>query len=227
MKAYDLEEETIYAAIIWTFQKQHDDAVMSLIRGMRYYYNIRGFWNQPLMVNLMHADAARRISNAPQEARGLIELVIVLSKQVRHEEAELYFPRLHEAMQNMEIPKTTFFAYQYAIAIHFLAKDDVDSAQKILTDLVPFSKEITGNQYILNRRWLAVCLYRRGDLQGAEQLLEESLQDAKVDGHRRAVTGNLIRLAIIDIDRGKLDAASDKLTLCHAEVLDYQDRRRL
>lgn len=227
MKLYDSEEETIYAAITWAFYNQQDVAVIELVRGVRYYYNIRGLWDQRLIVNLYHADAASRLNNSPQEARALAELVISLTKQGRSEEAEKYFPRLHRAIESVEVPPPTFFAYQYAIAIYLLAKEDIDNAQQVLVDTLPFSRSLGGEPYILNRRWLAVCLYQKGRLEESERLFREALHDAKIEGHQRAVIGNLIRITRIELDRKNLDTAFEILNYCYNEALHHQDRRRL
>src|SRR5689334_22395521 len=70
---------------------------------------------------------------------------------------------------------------------------------------------------MVNRRWLATCLYQQGELAEAQRLFRESLEDSSRIGDQRSVIGNTLKLVAIDLDRlhilrGDHAAARENLT---------------
>src|SRR5690606_31919074 len=64
----DPEHETMHAAIEWCYEHGRYAETIRLIEGVRYYYNVRGLWDDRLSINLLRAEAARQIGDRSNEA---------------------------------------------------------------------------------------------------------------------------------------------------------------
>jgi hypothetical protein len=227
LEALDPEHETMYEAILWSFQNQRYAATIQLIEGVRYYYNVRGLWDDRLSINLLRADAARRIGDRSNEALALAHHLEIRSKQARMDEAARYHAQLETIAGSPGLPDDTVFEIQHAMALYARARGDLVAAEGIWRRLLVLSARLGGQKYIVNRRWLATCLQQQGDIAAAQQLYRESLQDAIQIGDQRSAVGNSLKLAAIDLDLGNLADAEATLEQCRATAEQFQDRRRL
>jgi tetratricopeptide (TPR) repeat protein len=223
----DSEHETIHTVVTWAFAQGRYDETIKLIEGVRYYYNVRGLWDKRLRMNLIRAEAARQIGDRGNEVLGLAYHVEILSKQGLLTEATTYLDRLPEAAEILHLPGDIAFEVQHARALYARAQRDLRTAQQLWRDLLALSSQLGGQKYAVNRRWLAISLYEQGQLDEAQQLFQEAEADARQIQDQRSVTGNTIKLAIIDLDRGKLEHAAAALAESRATAEHYQDRRRL
>jgi tetratricopeptide (TPR) repeat protein len=227
LDSLDTEHETMHEAVTWTFQNEQYVAAIQLIEGVRYYYNVRGLWDDRLSINPLRADAARRIGDRDNEALALAHHVEICSKQGRLDEAARYHAQLADIAGSPGLPDDTVFEIQHALALYARARGDLAAAEQIWRQLLVLSSRLGGQKYIVNRRWLATCLYQQGDLAAAQQLYRESLRDAIQIGDQRSVVGNTLKLAAIDLDLGNLAEAEAALEECHTTAEHFQDRRRL
>jgi tetratricopeptide (TPR) repeat protein len=223
----DPEHETMHEVILWSFQNQRYAATIQLIEGVRYYYNVRGLWDDRLSINLLRADAARRIGDRSNEALALAHHLEIRSKQGYLDDAARYHAQLEAIAGTPDLPDDTVFEIQHALALYARACKDLATAEQIWRRLLALSERLGGQKYIINRRWLATCLYQRGDLTTAQQLYRESLQDARRIGDQRSAVGNILKLAAIDIKLGNLVDAQSALDGCRTTAEQFQDRRRL
>jgi len=223
----DAEHETLYAAITWTFAQQQYAKTIALIEGVRYYYNVRGLWDDRLTINLLRAEAAQRIGDRSNEALALAHHVEIRSKQGNMDEAARYYAQLGTLAALANLPDAVVFEIQHALALYARACGDLATAEQLWRDLLGLSSRLGGQNYVVNRRWLATCRYQQGDLAEARQLYGESLQDAIQIGDQRSVVGNMLKLAAIDLDQGNIASAEAALAECRATAEHLQDRRRL
>lgn len=227
LRLLDPEEETIYSALCWARDEQQDAEIVQLANGVRYYYNVRGLEERRIAVIQAHIAAARRLGDGVQAVRALAELVTALAKQGAVEEAIAAVPELEAAAAATPLPPRTIFASQYALATYWLARGDVTRARVLLEQSLPLSKSLLGQEHILNRRWLGLCLYKEGQLDAARGILEECTRDATARGDQRSIIGNTIWLAKIDLAEQRLEEAEAKVTLCETAAARHYDRRRL
>jgi tetratricopeptide (TPR) repeat protein len=223
----DPEHETIHAALLWTFEQQRYPETIQLIEGVRYYYNVRGLWDHRLSMNLLRAEAARQLGNPNDEALALAHQVEISSKQGSFAEAEHYVPQLQALAQNTSLSDDAAFEVGHSLALYAWARGDLPAAERQWRELLHFSEQLGGQKYVVNRRWLATCLYQQGIPAEARELYRDSLHDAIQIGDLRSVTGNRIKLATIDLADGNIESAKALLDACFSIAEQHQDRRRL
>lgn len=227
LEQLDSEHETLHAAIRWTFENQRYADALHLIEGIRYYYNVRGLWDERLTINLMRADAARQLGDHGNEVLALAHHVEVRSKQGNIDEATSYLARLEAIAQAPDLPAEVVFEVQHALALYARARGELTTARQIWQQLLELSTQLGGQKYTVNRRWLATCLYQQGELAEAQRLFRESLEDSSRIGDQRSVIGNTLKLVAIDLDRGNTAGVEAALADCRAMAEQLQDRRRL
>ena len=80
----DPEHKLCHAVITWTFQNRQYARTIALIEGVRYYYNVRGLWDERLTINLLRAEAAHQIGDRNNEALALAHHIEIHSKPGAH-----------------------------------------------------------------------------------------------------------------------------------------------
>lgn len=241
----DSEHTTIQVAIAWATEHGHDEQVLALVEGVRYYYNVRGLWGEEELRNLeLRAAAARRLGDRENELLTLAHRVEILSKQGRPAVAligrldqlgaELYHERrLARAAEERgaaapeSLADTAAFEYGHALALYERAQGDLAAAAAHWSRLLDLSRALGGQKYVVNRRWLATALLQQGQLAEARALYVASLNDARHINDLRSVTGNTLKLAALDLRDGDLAAVAAELADCAAIARRYRDRRRL
>ena len=190
---------------------------------------MRGLWNKRLAVNLKRIEATRSLPeyDAEEEARSLGYYIEALCKQGDLREAEQYLPQLKQLAQSTRFSDQGIFRFQNVLAMYAVSRRDLDTAIHIFQSLLSLSAELGGQGYVLTRRWLATCLYHKGELSESRQLFRDSLYDAEEKGDQRSVNGNRIRLAAIALDCGNLEEAASLLEGCCLQAQRYKDRRRM
>lgn len=223
----DLEHETIHAAIEWVREHQQYAHVIQLVEGVRYYYNVRGLWDDRLMINLWRVEAAQQIGDRCNEALGLAHYIESRSKQGDMAEAQRCYPQLVAVAQTPDLPSHVIFEIQHALALYARGAGNAARAEQIWSELLNLSSQLDGQKYVVNRRWLATCYYQQGNLETARQLYRESLHHALQINDQRSIVGNQLKLAAIDLDQGRTADAEAALTACRATAEHFRDRRRL
>lgn len=229
LELLDPEQETIFTVIKWTYRQKYYQKNVQLIDGVRYYYNVRGLWDNRLTVCRMRIEATRNLPeyNAEEEARSLGYYIEVFCKQGKLEEAEQYLPQLQQLCQSIRLSDQGFFRFQNVLAMYAMSRHDLDTAIQIFQSLLNLSEQLEGQSYVLTRRWLATCLYYKGKLDEARRLFQESLHDAEKKGVQRSVIGNRIKLAAINLDCGNIKEADEMLEMCRLDAQRYKDQRRM
>ncbi|NTU85468.1 MAG: hypothetical protein HGA45_39960, partial [Chloroflexales bacterium] len=119
------------------------------------------------------------------------------------------------------------FEYGHAHGLYARALGDLAAAEAHWRELLGLSRALDGQKYVVNRRWLATALLQQGQVAAARELYLASLEDARRINDIRSVAGNTLKLALIDLGQGDLDAAETALADCRAIAARYRDRRRL
>jgi tetratricopeptide (TPR) repeat protein len=223
----DFEHESLQTAITWVFAQGRYRETIWLVEGVRYYYNVRGLWDSRLAINLMRLEAARRLGDRDNEMLALAHHVEIRSKQGNLTEAEHCLAQLDDIVQRTELPDDVNFETQHARALYTLARGDLALAEQHWRNLLHLSARLGGQKYVVNRRWLATCLAQQGRLVEAHDLYQESLRDAIRIGDQRSISGNMIKLAAIELEQGQIERAEADLAACYTTVQQHHDRRRM
>ena len=125
MRTGDAEHETIQAAIQWAFEQRRYREVIELIEGVRYYYNVRGLWDDRLSNNLLRAQAARALGDLSNEVLGLAHQVDIRSKQGLLAEAGALLEQLHGLAGGAELSDDAAFEYHHAQGLYAHARGDL------------------------------------------------------------------------------------------------------
>jgi LuxR family glucitol operon transcriptional activator len=224
LELLDPEYETIHFATEWTLQHQQYTETLQLTKGIQYYYNVRGLWDKKLQNNLMRAEAARQLGKSAEEIEALADHVQMLSKQDNISEAESYLGRLQDLAQATGLPGDIFFLYHHAIALYKMACKDLDAAQQSWRTALSRADQFLTHTGISNRHWLAICLYRQGQLTNAKQLFYEVLNDSIQAGYERSIIFSQLGLANIDLDMGDCDSAAKWLAASSDQAHHFHDR---
>jgi tetratricopeptide (TPR) repeat protein len=222
----DQDHETVYAAIRWCAEQRHDPGTLALIEGVRYYYTVRGMWDERLMINLVRAEAARRLGDRSAEAMSLAYHIEICCKQANLEGAAQHLGRLRELAAAPGLPGLVRYEIGYAEGIYAHARGAYAEAEQIWRGQLELARGLDGQKSVIARRWLARCRSAQGDTAGAQQLYRESLADARRIGDQRSVMGNTLKLAAFDLEQGRFAEALQQLETCRALAERFQDRRR-
>jgi LuxR family glucitol operon transcriptional activator len=106
-----------------------------------------------------------------------------------------------------------------------MEQNDLDRAQQLWQESLRYFDPSFADSHIASCRYLAICLYRKGQLTEAQRMFEQALSDAETYSEQRAIVSCLLRLAEIDLDQGKVESAERRLAASSRKALEYQDRR--
>ncbi len=227
LERLDPERETIQALLLWcAAQGRHAD-VIALVDGVGYYYYIRGLWRDDAPPNLLSAQAARQLGNPVKEVEALAYHIHTLSAQGNITEMERYLPQMRALAEATPLPNEVAFNVQHALALYAMTRQDVDAAQAAWLQSLRRAEEVSALPFLIQRQWVATCLYVKGAWVQAQHLLRECLRDAERLGSQRCVSFCKIRLAAIDLDLGELEAAAALLADTRVTVYRYQDREHI
>lgn len=224
----DSDHPTIQAALEWAATHGEDRAALEMAEGVRYYYNVRGLWDERRMANYpLRAAAARRLGDRSTLVLALSQHAEVLSKQDTLAAAAELLAGAEAAAAGAELSADAAFELGHARGLLAHARGDLAAAEGHWRALLPFAATLDPQKHVICRRWLATCLLDQGRIDEAERLYRASLDDARAANDTRSVTGNSLKLAAIDLGRGDLAAAAAALHECHAAASRHDDRRRL
>ena len=208
LKLLDPEHETIQTVIEWSIGQKRWSEALKIVKGIGYYYYVRGMWEQNPPMPLGGFETTYTQADAVEEAEALAYHIQMLCKQGQPDLAERYIPRLQELVRTVELPEAAFFEFQHAIALFAIAQQDIDQAEAVWQQTLELAQKLDIRAYIANRRWLATCLYRKGLDQEAEQLLSEALRDALEHHYVHGIVSIQTKLAHIYLDWNDTDRAA-------------------
>lgn len=224
LEKLDPEQDSIQAVLQWTLNHGYYKQTLDLTKGVGYYYYIRGLWERKPPINLMSAQAAHKLHDFVQEAESLAYLVQLLCKQGNLAEAEEFLPALRKLAETVELPDEVQFLYRHALALYALARNDPETARQIWQFTLSLAEKLSPHLLIINRQWLGTCLYRQGLLDEAKSYHAASLSEAVRFDYRQGIVTNLIGLAKIELDRGELVVASERLATARNYATRYKYR---
>jgi len=195
---------------------------------VRYYYNVRGLWDERRLRNYAYrVAAARQLADRSELVLALAQRAEVLCKQDTLDEAATWLAQAEQAAAEASLHTDAAFELCHARGLLAYTRGDLRAAETYWRELLPFAATLDPQKHIINRRWLATCLLDQGRVEEAIGLYRESLEDARRANDTRSVTGNTLKLAAIDLARGDLAAAEASLAECRKAATRYDDRRRL
>lgn len=222
----DQEHEILYAAIRWCVEQRHDHATLALVDGVRYYYTVRGLWDERLTINLLRAEVARRLGDPAAEAMSLAYHIEICCKQGNLDSVAPHLDRLHELARAADLPALVRFEIGYANGVYAHCRRAYAEAEQIWRAQLELARGLDGQKSVIARRWLARCRAAQGDIAEAQTLYRDSLADAQRISDQRSVMGNILKLVEIDLAQGNLADVGPQLERCRTLAETYQDRRR-
>lgn len=127
------------------------------------------------------------------------------------------------AAQNIPSTGEAYFEFLFTVAFYHVANKDFQSAKLAWENLI-LSEDLITPFYTLGNHYLAQCLYRSDDIEGAKEHFQVALQDSIEIGHQRHATFANIGLAMIDLKQGQLETAATRLAESTDQAHKYQDR---
>jgi tetratricopeptide (TPR) repeat protein len=232
LELLDREHETLQTALEWAAAQGQDRETLRLCEGVRYYYNVRGLWDERRLRNYRYRSlAAERSGDVSELVLALAQFAEIRSKQAGLPEAEeggaALLGRAEAIAASSDLHPDARFELGHARGLAAHARGDLVQAEAHWRALLPLAEHLGGQKYVINRRWLATCLLDQGRSEEAATLYRSSLADAEMCNDTRSITGNSLKLAAIDLAQGDLAAAALALARCHEVAHRHQDRRRL
>jgi tetratricopeptide (TPR) repeat protein len=228
LERLDQEHEIVQAALEWTVEQGRHRETIALAEGVRYYYSVRGLWDEQRLANYARrASAARQLGDASELVLSLAQHAEVKSKQATLATARELLAEAEAAALGQLLSDDASFELGHARALLAYASKAFSAAEAHWRALLPFAAELGGQKYVINRRWLATCLLDQGQPDEAVALYQAALADAEACNDLRSVAGNSLKLAAIRLNAGELAAAADALERSRTLAERYQDRRRL
>jgi hypothetical protein len=222
----DTEADMLHIVITWCFHNNYFVETLQIVRDVFFYYHVRGLWYHQPSIYLMAAKAAMHQSNAIEQIRYLALQVKYLNWQDNWMDADALVAQLVKLEQTVVLPTDVLMLYRQSLALYYLVRQDIDTAQQLLQEAVVLGEAVEDKQSCnANKHWLAACLYQKGMLEEAKKLLEEALKDASLWNVQRGTFAHPRWLIAIYLDQNDLDAAGALLVQVTPRVHQFKDRR--
>jgi adenylate kinase family enzyme/transcriptional regulator with XRE-family HTH domain len=227
LQVLDPEIDTIHSIIVWTLAKKRFDDLISLAKGARYYYFVRGLWNKKPYINLVEAEASQQVGDSLGELQALCYYVQIISRQGLTADANQYLHRIIKLTSEQELSADLLFDVKHATALHAMSQDNLKGAEEAWRESMTQADRLSAHLYTVNRQWLAKCLLLQGRMSEAQGLLNETLLDAIRFGIPRAIMFCQINLINIELHFGNLDEIEGKLVEIFEILQSHQDKEHL
>lgn len=216
LERMDPEEETLSAALDWSFRYGHDNETIQLAKGMEYYYYIRAFWGKKLALHLKYIEAAHRARRPDEELNALAMHSQLLTYQGRFAEARACLDRMGKLAMNQDLSGQLLFTMHHSIGMYQLEYGDPDAAQQSWESILARATDVqfTNHQVIGARHWLARCFHQQQRYPEARAHYEQSLAESRLARYERYIPKNLLYLAQLDLDEGNQERAAMTLQSC-------------
>lgn len=185
----DNEQETVLIVAEWAFNHEDYNETIQIVKGISYYFSVRGLWNKRLMIEQWRLQAACYRKNLAEEAESLAYIVQILSDQGNLEEAQKYLPRIHKLEDTDTLPLDTICEYRIANSLYQRTNNNFDAAQRELEKSLLKQEEhfISTQKHIAMNQLLAQFLYKQGNPLDACQILENTIHQAQKHNYVRAI----------------------------------------
>lgn len=225
LNTLDGEHETITALIRWA--PRDDPALARLVRGVDYYYYVRGLWTADASISTVRAQVAQYAAVDEETVRALAYNIQMLCRQGHHAAAAQQLPQLVALCERDTHSESVQFEVQYTDALYAMACGDDDVAIARWEALLPLAQRVSVRAYAVNRGWLAICHYRQGNGGRAQALWAVTLADCAAGGFVRGVVSSQIGLARLRLDHNDSAAARPLLAAARGAAEGYGDRSAL
>jgi LuxR family glucitol operon transcriptional activator len=223
----DPERATITGLIRWHVAEGQEAALARLVRGVDYYYYIRGLWAEAADLSAVRAALASRAASPDEAALALAYHVQMLCRQGQREAAAAQLPQLVRMAHGHGRSAAVQFEVAYTQALYQMLCGDDERAITLWREALPLAERLSVRPYAVARGWLALCCYRQGMVDEARALWEAVLVDAEAGGFRRGVVSSQAGLARIDLDGGDTGAARERLDHGRRVAAAYGDQEAL
>jgi len=210
---------------VWLLQDDRNEEVLQLVKGVGYYYYVRGLWNKEPPINIIAADAARSLGRTEEEVRFLSFQVQTLCRQSEVDKAELMLPRLRQLAESTRLSEPVLFEYNTAITLYLAEKEDWDSIEAIWDYYRKQSNYPSG--VIGAKNWRATRYYKQGALDQAEIAFLEVLENCRQNNVLRGVISVQVRLVEIELDKGNFEKAAEILSEVEQQSSNIRDNKYL
>ncbi|MEM8534265.1 MAG: NB-ARC domain-containing protein [Chloroflexota bacterium] len=231
LELLDYEEANLFMALTWAFDHSYNTEVIQLTKGIEFYYYVRGLWNKKLRVHQMYIEAACRLGNRYEEIMALSMHVQLLSRQGHVTTAVDYVSRLLELAQTEQPQSELFFHVEHALGLYQLAVGQTQLAEACWQRILDQAdmRELPEHMVMGTQHWLALCLSQQERVVEARMLYEAALTQARQHTYPRMVARNQLQLAILDLDQGDVESATQRLkeSSLHTQERDWEQRARV
>jgi len=219
----DPEQETLTTLIRWAIRERAPE-LGRLVSGVDYYYYIRGLWALLPELGAAREAAARAAGDSAEATRAL---AYQIQMHCRQRQFEAVTPRLEELIALRESPALmpdVRFEVAYTLGLYWAMREQYDEAIRCWEQALPLSWGLSVRAYAVNRGWLAICHYHRGEQAQAAELWAAVLRDASAGGFTRGVVSSQIGLARVALDQGDTSEAQGLLAAAHEAAQAHGDR---
>jgi hypothetical protein len=220
----DPERETLTGLIRWYAARGRQAELAQLLRGVDYFYYIRGLWAEAADISGVRAAVASQIAGPEEAARSLAYHLQMLCRQGQREAAAAQLPRLLALAEAHALPADVRFEVYYTQALDLMLAGDHARAAALWREALPLAAEVSARAHAVAQGWLARCCYRLGRAAEARALWEDLLRDAEAGRFQRGAVSAEIGLARLDLDRGELGAARGRIDRARRLAARYGDR---
>jgi hypothetical protein len=221
----DPERETLTGLIRWFAARGEAAELAGLLRGVDYFYYIRGLWAEAADISGARAIVASQAADPEEAARSLAYHLHMLYRQGQREAAAAQLPRLLALAEAHPLPADVRFEVRYTQALSLMLAGDDARAAGLWREALPLAAEVSARAHAVARGWLARCCYRLGQTAEARALWEELLGDAGDAGRfQRGAVSAEIGLARLDLDQGDVASARERIDRGRRLAARYGDR---
>jgi tetratricopeptide (TPR) repeat protein len=224
---FDIEEEVLYSVVDWASHNHYHIETIHLAARAGYYYYVRGMWDKKIDMNLLHAKAAHSLSDFGEELKARAYHVELLCIQSNTTEAEKHLSSIEKLAELMSLEGDIFAHYQHAKALYYMARGDLETAQRIWQETLDVDEEVSNSAKNWTRRWMGTSLYYNGQFSEAKDLFRIVLKNATSQGHQRTILHSKIAIASIALNQGEIDIAAKILSESQLTARQFQDRENI
>jgi hypothetical protein len=221
----DNDFETIFLIAHHLFAIKRYNETMEFVILARYYYYIRGYWDQRLELDMLQIQAAWALNNPLWEAEGLCTYVRLLSRQTRIQEASAHIQRLQELSQSLQIQGDVHYKILQALALYAAANDRLEDSERLWRFAIASEAATSSSLRVASRKWLGICLYTRGEIKEAEIILSEALNGAIAEQYEPAIVAISIQMTKLKLIQRDSSITYELLNSLMERAHAYHDRQ--
>lgn len=228
LRMLDMDQENLYAALLWASGAARDAAVVALCRGLEFYYYIGGWWGRKGELHGHYIAAAERSGDCEILVAALTMHIQYLCRLGRAAAADASLAQLAAVPGVDELEGEPGFHVAHARALYALVSGEAGQAltswRRVLERANAWG--LPDHMQIGAQHWIGMALLRDGESQDARQWFLRALTAARVAGYSRWIARNQIQLARLAIAQGALAEARERLVEAY-EHTSADDREQL